>query len=476
MTQYALAAVANFTQFFDNQGKPLSGGKIFTYAAGSYSVEQPTYSDNSGTTNTNPIVLDSSGRPSTAIWLDAALAYRFVLTRGDGTTVVSDIDDVTNVVVNSDYSAGTGISIDNNIITNTGVVELIAGEGITLSANSGVITIDSTGGGGNIPGGNVGQIPFQSAPGTTTFSAALVWNNASNSIELGTGGANVYLKSSIGTNLNLEAGNFNGSSNQNGSVNIRAGSGGATTAGGVNIFGGTSQSSGGGINLVAGAPTTFGNGGSVLLQGSEGKSSGYAGGYIYIRGGASAPAGTAGNISLIGGQGQNGGTGGEIVFYTSVTGDPELAEKFRIKNTGAFSFSGFSNTGSSGQVLISQGSGLPPGWSNTVSNLGLTGLLTLSAETIAAAGTNRLTATQISATTSTVTTASSGQGVRLPTADAGLIVILKNSASIDVLVWPPTDFVRIDSLTPGTSYTLPVGARVMFVAMNNTWTTLGLTL
>lgn len=67
-------------QFFDNNGVILSGGKIYTYAAGT-TTPQATYTSNSGvTTHANPIVLDSAGRvPGGEIWLTTSLPYKFVI-------------------------------------------------------------------------------------------------------------------------------------------------------------------------------------------------------------------------------------------------------------------------------------------------------------------------------------------------------------------------------------------------------------
>jgi len=67
-------------QFFDNNGVPLSGGLIYTYAAGT-STPQATYTTSLGNiAHTNPIVLDSAGRvPSGEIWLTIELNYKFVL-------------------------------------------------------------------------------------------------------------------------------------------------------------------------------------------------------------------------------------------------------------------------------------------------------------------------------------------------------------------------------------------------------------
>ena len=49
-------------------GKPLAGGQLYTYVAGSYSVPQATYTDSTATTqNANPVILDSNGMAN--IWI-----------------------------------------------------------------------------------------------------------------------------------------------------------------------------------------------------------------------------------------------------------------------------------------------------------------------------------------------------------------------------------------------------------------------
>jgi hypothetical protein len=67
-------------QFFDNNGNPLSGGKLFSYAAGT-TTPATTYTSSLGVTaHTNPIVLDSGGRvPGGEIWLTDGIIYKFVL-------------------------------------------------------------------------------------------------------------------------------------------------------------------------------------------------------------------------------------------------------------------------------------------------------------------------------------------------------------------------------------------------------------
>ncbi len=68
-------------QFFDNNGNPLSGGKLYTYDAGTTTPE-PTYTSSYGVTaHTNPIVLDSAGRVpgSSEVWLTDGTLYKVIL-------------------------------------------------------------------------------------------------------------------------------------------------------------------------------------------------------------------------------------------------------------------------------------------------------------------------------------------------------------------------------------------------------------
>lgn len=67
-------------QFLDNSGNVLTGGKIYTYAAGTTTPAE-TYTDISGVTpHPNPIILDASGRvPGGEIWLRLGVGYKFIL-------------------------------------------------------------------------------------------------------------------------------------------------------------------------------------------------------------------------------------------------------------------------------------------------------------------------------------------------------------------------------------------------------------
>ena len=68
-------------QFFDNSGQVLTGGKLYTYLAGT-TTPATTYTTNVGNVaNSNPIILDAAGRvPSSGeIWLTSGINYKFVL-------------------------------------------------------------------------------------------------------------------------------------------------------------------------------------------------------------------------------------------------------------------------------------------------------------------------------------------------------------------------------------------------------------
>lgn len=77
-------------QFFDANGDPLSGGKIFTYLAGT-TTPATTYTSYSGTVpHTNPIILNAAGRVATGeIWQPAATQYKYVLTSSTNQTVAT---------------------------------------------------------------------------------------------------------------------------------------------------------------------------------------------------------------------------------------------------------------------------------------------------------------------------------------------------------------------------------------------------
>ena len=85
-------------QFFTNSGVPLTGGKIFTYAAGT-TTPQASYTTSQGNVAwTNPIVLDAAGRvPSSGeIWLTDGLIYKFIL-KDANDVLIATYDNITGI-------------------------------------------------------------------------------------------------------------------------------------------------------------------------------------------------------------------------------------------------------------------------------------------------------------------------------------------------------------------------------------------
>src|SRR5438132_354500 len=72
-------------QFFDNNGKPLTAGVLYSYQAGT-TTQQATYTDSTGLiSNANPLPFGSGARVN--IWLTSGAYYKFVLCiQNDGAT------------------------------------------------------------------------------------------------------------------------------------------------------------------------------------------------------------------------------------------------------------------------------------------------------------------------------------------------------------------------------------------------------
>ena len=101
-------------QFFDNNGVILSGGKIYTYAAGT-TTPQASYTSASGVTpHANPIILDSAGRvPGGEIWLTDGLVYKFVIETA-ASILIGTYDNITGV--NSNF---VNYTVQEEVITAT---------------------------------------------------------------------------------------------------------------------------------------------------------------------------------------------------------------------------------------------------------------------------------------------------------------------------------------------------------------------
>jgi hypothetical protein len=83
-------------QQLDVNGDPLTGGRVYTYLAGS-STPVASYTSASGlVSQANPVILNSLGAPTNPIWLLAGLNYKLVLQDASGVTLRT-IDNVAGV-------------------------------------------------------------------------------------------------------------------------------------------------------------------------------------------------------------------------------------------------------------------------------------------------------------------------------------------------------------------------------------------
>lgn len=122
MTVYLSALAGAGAQFFTDDGEILSGGKIYTYAAGT-TTPALTYTSSAGDSqNPNPIVLDSAGRTPEDVWLVEGTTYKFVLTDSNDVQI-GEYDDIPGI---NDFASG---EVPWSSIT--GEPTTVAGYGIT---------------------------------------------------------------------------------------------------------------------------------------------------------------------------------------------------------------------------------------------------------------------------------------------------------------------------------------------------------
>lgn len=147
MASYNLSALAGAgAQFFDDNGNVLSGGKIYTYRAGT-TTPATTYTNNLGSaTNTNPIVLDAAGRTPQEIWLQNGQTYKFVI-KTSTETLVGTYD---NIPAINDTAATEGLlgnvtGTDSIAATaSPTITSYVAGDSyafIAVNTNTGAVTL-----------------------------------------------------------------------------------------------------------------------------------------------------------------------------------------------------------------------------------------------------------------------------------------------------------------------------------------------
>lgn len=108
-------------QFFTSTGAVLTGGKLYTYAAGTTTPAVTYTSSNGATPWTNPVVLDAAGRVpgSGEIWLTSGVRYKFVLTDANDVLIATydNINGAGSVIIISYTGTGsqTAFSISGSV-------------------------------------------------------------------------------------------------------------------------------------------------------------------------------------------------------------------------------------------------------------------------------------------------------------------------------------------------------------------------
>ena len=177
MVNFYLCPIATIFQYFSNAGVMLSGGKLFTYLAGT-STPQTTYSDITGNVpNANPIILDSNGRlPNVSIWQPGGIALKVIVQDSIGNLIGPTFDQLQG--------------IDDLVLANSALANPASGSGADLVANAmRSYDIFATARAANVPILQSGQTLIVDFEGGVSIADGIgglfYWNAASTAIDDG---------------------------------------------------------------------------------------------------------------------------------------------------------------------------------------------------------------------------------------------------------------------------------------------------
>lgn len=175
-------------QFFDNSGVPLTGGKLYSYAAGT-TTPQATYTTSTGNTaHTNPIVLNSAGRVATGeIWVTAGQNYKFVLYTSTDVLIASwdNITGIngTGIATNAEFvqydppfTGGVAITVENKLAQTVSVIDFGADPTGTADSTAAIQAATNTGKAVCFPTGTYKML------GTVTYTGRVAWFGNGNAI------------------------------------------------------------------------------------------------------------------------------------------------------------------------------------------------------------------------------------------------------------------------------------------------------
>src|SRR5574343_318457 len=120
----AVSILPPLGQFLDDDGDPLNGGTVTVQDAGTTSSRN-IYTDTALTVAaTNPVPLDSAGRPTQGVIYTAATAYKLILKNSSGSTLRTEDNLDPGVPIGSGYLAiangGTGATSAGTALSNLG--------------------------------------------------------------------------------------------------------------------------------------------------------------------------------------------------------------------------------------------------------------------------------------------------------------------------------------------------------------------
>jgi len=183
-------------QFFTNNGKPASGYKLFTYAAGTSTKIASYQDDTTGSPNSNPIVLNFRGECN--LWIPPNVSYKLVFTTPDDTDPPSNpiwtIDDLVNSQLLTLYG-GVDVGVTNAYVLNFVANFSAYTDGIVIywipsNTNIGASTINVNG---------LGPVPIVNQDGTALTPGQIAAGQVSTIIYNGAGF--LLLASASSTNL-----------------------------------------------------------------------------------------------------------------------------------------------------------------------------------------------------------------------------------------------------------------------------------
>jgi hypothetical protein len=327
---------------------------------------------------------------------------------------------------------------------------------------------------------------------TSTFSDgdAVYWNATGNPV-VGTAGTGCFTSTASGNKLAGQACAAAATGDQFVDLMLNPSKNTATTAGSMTADDITGSDSSLGI-VGAPAATVTSAGGAVVIAGAAGGATSGTGGTATIAGGAGTAGNSAGGVSSVtGGAGQGSAAGGVGKVVGGVGGATGAGGAAQV--TGG---AGGATSGTGGAVVIAAGAGsggnanggdvtINAGAKNgsgadgaitigsTAASITLGKMPRIPTATVAAAGTVQGDAAAITEGF-TLVTGSTNAGVILPSAVAGMQVIIKNNVGGNMKVWPNTS----DAINAGganNAYTMATLTSALFVAYDaTTWYTVPL--